>query len=157
MLPSPDPRDPELEGISLDEPRGAEVFIIMRNRAMCNSDESALFYLYRVLQNYEALAGGEKVMQAQLKKEYGQPFERLLKALQSGTPPSSPEVSPEDVDTAICLLKKLGRFEPELADYVPGMKGKKTVNLGVQVNFSCSNHNAAYDLTFLWRLDPKRT
>jgi hypothetical protein len=136
VLPSPNLREPELEGISLDEPRGAAIFMIMRNRAMCSGNESALFYVYRVLQTYEALAGGEKVMRAQLKKEYGQSFERLLKALRNGTSPVPPEVSTQDVDAALCLLKKLGRFEPELADYVPGTKGKKTINIGLQVNDS---------------------
>jgi hypothetical protein len=69
VLPSPDPSDPELESISLDEPRGAVTFIIMRNRAMCNGDVSALFYVYLVLQRFEALVGGEEILQAQLKKE----------------------------------------------------------------------------------------
>jgi hypothetical protein len=136
VLPSPNPHDPELEGISLDELHGATIFIIMRNRAMCSGDESALFYVYRVLQNFKALAGGDKVLHAQLKKEYGEPFERVLKALESGTPPAAPEVSVQDVDTAICFLKQLGRFEQELADYVPGIEGKTTLNVGVQVHTS---------------------
>jgi hypothetical protein len=136
VLPSPNPRDPEpeLDGISLDEPRSAAIFIIMRNRAMCSGDISALFYLYRVLQKYEISVGGEQVLQAQLKKEYGQPFQRLIEALESGTPPTPPEASTQDVDTAIRFLKQLGRFKQELADYVPGVEGKKMVPIGVQVN-----------------------
>jgi hypothetical protein len=138
VLPSPNPRDPELEGISLDELRGAAIFIIMRNRAMSNVDESALFYVYRVLQNFGKMAGAEKVLQVQLQKEYGQPFERLLQALDAGKPPAPPDVSPQDVDTALCYLKRLGRFEPELEDYKPGFEGKKTTNVGVQVKPSRS-------------------
>lgn len=157
VLPSPDPSNPELEGISLDEPRGAAIFIIMRNRAMCNGDVSALFYVYRVLQKFEALAGGEKVLQAQLKKEYGQPFERLLRALESGTPPAPPKASAQDVDTAICFLKQMGRFEPELSDYVPGIEGKKTVNIGAQVSHTRSNHTQSMNQLFSRRLDQRRT
>jgi hypothetical protein len=139
VLPSPDPHDPELESISLDELRGAATFIIMRNRAMCSGDESALYYVYRVLQNFNSLPGAEAIMQTQLKKEYGQPFGRMLMALENGTPLAPPEVSLRDVDTAICFLKQLGRFQEELEDYVPGTEGKKAVQVGVQVNRFCSN------------------
>jgi len=65
----------------------------MRNRAMCSGDESALFYVYRVLQKFNAFAGAESIIQAQLKKEYGQPFQHMLNALESRTLPTPPEVS----------------------------------------------------------------
>jgi hypothetical protein len=122
---------------------------------MCSGDESALFYVYRVLQKFNAFAGAESIIQAQLKKEYGQPFQHMLNALESRTLPTPPEVSAQDVDTAICFLKQLGRFEPELADYVPGIKGKKTVQVGVQVNAFCSSMLPRVTY-FSWEVGPKK-
>lgn len=138
VLPSPDPRDPELEGISLDHMPSAAVFIIMRNRAMHDaSDEagSALAYIYRVFQKYAGLMGGEKILQAQMKKEYGSLFDRVLEALENGKPLATPKVSTQEIDVALGFLKQLGRFRKELAEYVPGtINGKKTITIAVQVN-----------------------
>lgn len=134
ILPS-NPRDPEVEGISLDELHGCAVFIIMRNRSMYNADLSALYYMYRVLQKFEATAGGAQILKRQLKKEYGDPFQLLMKKLDSNNPPPAPEVTTEDVDKVLGFLKKMGRFEEELVDYEPGnVAGKKTINAGIQVS-----------------------
>jgi hypothetical protein len=123
---------------------------------MCSGDVPALFYVYRVLQNYELLAGGEKVLQKQLKKEYGQSFEELLTALENGTPPTPPEVLLKDVDTAIHFLKQLGRFKQELGDYAPGIESKKTVPIGLQVNNIPVESRSTSDSLIFSEVGPKK-
>lgn len=136
VLPSSNPRDPVLESFSLDEIHGAAVFVIMRNRALRNADPSAMLYVYKVLQRNSASTGGDYMLQAQMRKEFGEPFERLMKSADSGNPPAPPEVSTQDIETALTLLRKLGRFEDELAGFVAGAPGKKTTGMGVQVHYS---------------------
>lgn len=134
VIPGPDLTNPELETFSLDELHGAAVFIIMRNRAMCSGDVSALFYVYRVLQTLESTIGGAEVLKKQLRKEYGKSFDDLMNGLDNGNRPATPVVLAEDVDKALGFLKHLGRFQEELADYEPGYAGKKTMPMGIEVN-----------------------
>lgn len=124
-----------LDSIRLDELHGATLFAIMRNRSMFNADESALFYVYRVLQRWETTSGNVKqqYLRKQLRKEYGIPFENVMNALDSGIHPAPPTVATEELDAMITFFKKTGRFSEELRDYVPGAKGKKTVPRGIQV------------------------
>lgn len=109
----------------------------MRNRAMHDASDdagSALAYIYRMFQKYAGLMGGEKNLHAQMKKEYGSLFDRVSEALESGNPPPMPKVSTQEIDVALGFLKKLGRFEKELAKYVPGtIDEKKTITIAVQV------------------------
>ncbi|KZP16908.1 hypothetical protein FIBSPDRAFT_894667 [Athelia psychrophila] len=125
--------------VTLDELAGAAVFNIMRNRCLASADESALFYLYRALQRSETMSGNaeQQPLRKQLLREYGTPFENVMKALDSGHPPAVPTVSPEDIDRMLVLLQKTSRFAVELRDYTPGAKGKKTVRRDFRV---CSLH-----------------
>lgn len=124
-----------LVAFTLSELPGATVFSIMRNRCMFNADESALFYVYRVLQTWENMEGNAKrqLVRKQLRKEYGMPFENVVDALDGGHPPVAPTVSTEELDAMIVFFQKTGRFSEELRNYVPGAKGKKTVTMGLQV------------------------
>lgn len=127
--------DGDFLGITLDELHGATIFNIMRNQAMHNADESALFYVYRVLQRWEFMVGcGSRVLLDQLRKEYGIAFENVMKAVDGGNPPAPPKVSTEEIDKMLVFLKKKSRrFVPELRNYNPGIKGKKTLPRGIQV------------------------
>ncbi|KAJ6607916.1 hypothetical protein B0H10DRAFT_1816854 [Mycena sp. CBHHK59/15] len=121
----------DINGISLDEPQGAATFVIMRSRAMASGGpraEAALLYVYRVLQNY---GGDDAVLRGQLRKEYGETFDRMLATLRKGAPPSYDEVPREEIDAVLRMLRKLGRFEEELAGYVSGTG--RTAKLGMQV------------------------
>lgn len=114
----------------LDELHSAVLFTIMRNRCMRNADISALYYLYRVLQK----GPSELNLKKQLKKEYGKPFEKLMKDLDANMPPPAPEVSSKDIEEALEFLRQSGRFKEELEDYTPGdIETKKTANMGIQV------------------------
>lgn len=105
----------------------------MRNRAMSNADVSSLFYICLVLQTLASTVEGKELIKAQLAKEYGQPFEHVLKALDEKNPPSSFEVSAEEVDQALVFLKQAGRFEEELAGFKPGSDGKNITSIQLPV------------------------
>lgn len=108
----------------------AVVFIIMRHRCMHNADISALYYLYRILQE----GSHDHDLKKQLKKEYGKPFEQLMRDLDANTPPPAPAVSAKDIETGLDFLKQAGRFQEEMIDYIPGdIEAKKTVHLAMLV------------------------
>ncbi|KAF7980544.1 hypothetical protein HWV62_37687 [Athelia sp. TMB] len=117
-------------GITLDELQGATVFNIMRNRCMASGDESALFYVYRVMDRQVSKI---QLLQRQLRREYGTSFENIMKALDSGHPPAAPEVSTEEIDKMLVLFQRKGRFSAELQNYNPGLQGKKTQPMACQV------------------------
>ena len=127
LPPDKNSRYEELNGVSLDTPHGAAAFIIMRNRVMMGLSaeqgvDSAMLYMYRVLQR--SVAEGEMeetLLRKQLGKEYGETWERVLKADSAGKPPGNPgKVSRQEIDHALGCLKRLGRFGAVLKDYVPG-------------------------------------
>ncbi|VDB90297.1 unnamed protein product [Peniophora sp. CBMAI 1063] len=118
--------DPGEDGaVSIDELPAAAVFIHMRNKVMTEGHEGALLYFYRVLQRSNS-ATSERMYQRfeldlrrQIKREYGEPAERMFAALDRGRPPTPPEVTVEEVKRSLRYLKDLGRFKEELEYYVP--------------------------------------
>jgi hypothetical protein len=127
LPPDKNSRYEELNGVSLDTPHGAAAFITMRNRVMMGLSaeqgvDSAMLYMYRVLQRSVTEGEVEETMlRKQLGKEYGETWERVLKADMAGKPPGNPgKVSRQEVDHALGCLKQLGRFSAVLKDYVPG-------------------------------------
>ncbi|KIY49368.1 hypothetical protein FISHEDRAFT_41380 [Fistulina hepatica ATCC 64428] len=127
---------PDFLGITLDELPASTTFAIMRNRAMCRGDPGAIFYVYRVLQRYSSQEGHESILRAQLKKEYGTTFQGILDQLQKGQMPPGPEkVTKEEVNKMLAILRDMGRFEEEIADFEPTSDGK-TQLLGLQVGLT---------------------
>ncbi|KAJ7755217.1 hypothetical protein B0H16DRAFT_1315834 [Mycena metata] len=121
----------DMDGISLDEPQSAALFIIMRGYAMSSAGaraEAALLYIYRVLQKFR---GDDALLRAQLRKEYGKTFDNMAAALRRQETPTYDKVSREQMDTALGHLKKLGRFEEELSNFVIG--SGESCTLGIQV------------------------
>lgn len=105
-----------LQEVLLKNLLGTTIFLIMRNRVMSNTDPSALFYLYSVMQHLvNDHEGGQRSLQVQLGKEYGSSFEQVLKA-----PPPAPNVSQDDVERVLGWLKHSDRFKTQLEDYEPG-------------------------------------
>src|ERR1700735_3733547 len=106
-------------------------------RPSSNADEAALSYVYRALQDWEMLTGGESTVVAQLGKEYGPPFERVLHALSIGRPPAVEQVLLTEVDEVLGFLQQSGRFQEELEGYIPGSGGKVVkLDVEVQIGFS---------------------
>jgi hypothetical protein len=68
---------------------------------MRNADEAAISYVYRVLEEWEMVRGGESTVVAQLGKEYGPPFECVLHALSIGCPPAVEQVLSTEVDEVL--------------------------------------------------------
>ncbi|KAJ7174409.1 hypothetical protein C8R46DRAFT_1347583 [Mycena filopes] len=121
----------DMDGISLDEPQSAALFIIMRSYAMSSAGpraEAALLYVYRVLQRF---GGDDAVLRTQLRKEYGKTFDNMAAALRRKETPTYDQVSREQMDTALSHLQKLGRFEEELSEFTVG-SGENCM-LGIQV------------------------
>jgi hypothetical protein len=136
IQPSSDPHAPNLRGVALSEVVAAVNFIVMRNRVMRNADEAALSYVYRVLQEWEILRGGESTVVFQLGKEYGPPFERVLHALSIGRPPAVEQVLSTEVDEVLGFLQQSGRFQEELEGYIPGSGQLVKLDDKVLISFS---------------------
>jgi hypothetical protein len=138
IRPSSNPHAPNLRRVIISELFAAVTFIVMRNRALRNADEAALSYVYCVLQEWEMFTGGESTVVAQLGKEYGPPFERVLHALSIGRPPAVEPPLSTEVDEALVFLQQSGRFQEELEGYIPGSGGKMVqVDDEVQISFTC--------------------
>jgi hypothetical protein len=106
---------------------------------MRNADEAALYYVYRVLQKWEMCRGGEPTVVAQLGKEYGPHFERVLHALSIGRPPAVGQVLLTEVDEVLGFFQQSGRFKEELEEYISGAGAKMAKLDGeVQISFSFS-------------------
>ena len=135
--PSSNPDVPNLYRVTLSDLFAAVIFIAMRNRALRNADEAALSYVYSVLQDWEISTGEEPIVAAQLGKEYGLPFERVLHALSIGRPPAVEPPLPTEVDEALVFLQQSGRFQKVLEGYIPGSGGKIfEVDDEVQISFT---------------------
>jgi hypothetical protein len=103
---------------------------------MRNADEAAISYVYRVLEEWEMVRGGESTVVAQLGKEYGPPFECVLHALSIGCPPAVEQVLSTEVDEVLGFFQQSGRFQEELEGYIPGSGGKMVkLNDKVQISF----------------------
>jgi hypothetical protein len=103
---------------------------------MRNADEVAISYVYRVLQEWEMSTSGESTVAAQLGKEYGPPFERVLHALSIGSPPAVEQVLSTEVEEVLGFLQQSGRFQEELEGYIPGSGGKMVkLHDEVQISF----------------------
>ena len=137
LRPASNPGSYKLHGFRLSEVFDAVNFIVMRNRAMRNADEAALSYVYCALQEWEMSTGEESRVVAQLGKEYGPPFERVLHALSIGRPPAVEQVLSTEVDEVLGFLQQSGRFQKELEGYVPGSGGKMLkMESKVQISFA---------------------
>jgi len=95
-----------------------------------------MLYMHRALQRSVTQGEMEKTMlQQQLGREYGETWERVLKADKAGKPPRNPgKVSRQKTDNALGCLKRLGRFGAVLKDYVPGRgQSAQIVNSSIYV------------------------
>ncbi|KAJ7638165.1 hypothetical protein FB45DRAFT_1022973 [Roridomyces roridus] len=100
--------------------------MVMRGYAMSSTGpraEAALLYVYRVLQDPDRNVN-EKLLQNQLRREYGATFDNVLVALGRGKSPAfEGQVSREDIEKALSSLKTAGRFKPQLEHFVSGAGG----------------------------------
>ncbi|KAJ7638171.1 hypothetical protein FB45DRAFT_396869 [Roridomyces roridus] len=114
--------------MDLHTPDSASIFMVMRGYAMSSTGpraEAALLYVYRLLQKRSVATVNEKLLQNQLRREYGATFDSVLAALGRGEPTVfEGEVSREDIEKALSSLKAAGRFKPQLGHFVSGAGGK---------------------------------
>jgi hypothetical protein len=132
IRPSSDPGDPDLDEVRLSDIIAAASFGVMRNRAMRNADEGALSYIYGILQQWEERKDRQSTLAAQLTKEYGPPFERVLQALSIGCPLVVAQILSDEMDETLVALQQSGRFQEELEGYYPG-SSDRTVKMDQQL------------------------
>ncbi|KAJ7593260.1 hypothetical protein C8J56DRAFT_1128450, partial [Mycena floridula] len=124
------PKDPEIYSVSLDETVGASVFCVMRNRAMCTGEESAILYIYRVLQNRDRSGTAHEHLRKQMKDEYEGAWDNVWAELCAGRLPKVRQVNRAEIEEAMTQLHKLKRF-PELEFFKPGQGKAETRGVAV--------------------------
>jgi len=114
IRPSSNPHVPKLHRVILSDLFSAVNFIVMRNRALRNADETALHFVYCALREWEMFTDGESTVATQLGKEYGPSFERVLHAISIGRPPALEPTLSTEADEVLVFRQQSGRFQEEL-------------------------------------------